>query len=80
MLVYKQHHTCVKSIFFSSIPVAIGVEYRCYPFQPQLVLPFLPKSRTERVISSGLNDQGTQRRTPEAPQQAHTTAALIKFK
>lgn len=56
------------------------MEYRCYPFQPQLVLPFLPKSRTERVISSGLNDQGTQRRTPEAPQQAHTTAALIKFK
>lgn len=45
------------------IPVTIGVEYRCYPFQGQLVLPFLPKSRTERVISSGLDDQGTQGRS-----------------
>ncbi|XP_035808273.2 DNA mismatch repair protein Mlh3 isoform X1 [Amphiprion ocellaris] len=32
-----------------------GMEYRCYPFQVDLVLPFLPKSRPERVISSGLD-------------------------
>ncbi|KAM4540318.1 DNA mismatch repair protein Mlh3 [Fundulus diaphanus] len=30
-----------------------GVEYRCYPFQLELVLPFLPKSGQGRVISSG---------------------------
>ncbi|KAK5857329.1 hypothetical protein PBY51_010581 [Eleginops maclovinus] len=35
----------------------MGMEYRCYPFQVDLVLPFLPKSRTERVISSGLDDR-----------------------
>ncbi|XP_019940800.2 DNA mismatch repair protein Mlh3 isoform X1 [Paralichthys olivaceus] len=36
-----------------------GMEYRCYPFQVDLVLPFLSKSRTERVISSGLDGRGT---------------------
>ncbi|XP_034714786.1 DNA mismatch repair protein Mlh3 [Etheostoma cragini] len=36
-----------------------GMEPRCYPFQIDLVLPFLPKSRTDRVISSGLDDRGT---------------------
>ncbi|XP_031134550.1 DNA mismatch repair protein Mlh3 isoform X1 [Sander lucioperca] len=36
-----------------------GMEHRCYPFQVDLVFPFLPKSRTERVISSGLDDRGT---------------------
>ncbi|KAF7670247.1 hypothetical protein LDENG_00043280 [Lucifuga dentata] len=30
-----------------------GMEYRCYPFQADLVLPFLPKSRADRVLSSG---------------------------
>lgn len=35
------------------------MEYRCYPFQVDLVLPFLPKSRTERVISSVLDGRGT---------------------
>ncbi|XP_033968055.1 DNA mismatch repair protein Mlh3 isoform X1 [Pseudochaenichthys georgianus] len=35
----------------------MGMEYRCYPFQMELVLPFLPKSRTERVLSSGLDDR-----------------------
>ncbi|XP_070698488.1 DNA mismatch repair protein Mlh3 [Pempheris klunzingeri] len=34
-----------------------GMEYRCYPFQVDLVIPFLPKARTERVISSGLDDR-----------------------
>lgn len=46
--------------FFPSVPGAIGVTYTCYPFQAELVLPFLPKSRTDRMISSGLNDQGTR--------------------
>ncbi|CAB1419429.1 unnamed protein product [Pleuronectes platessa] len=32
-----------------------GMESRCYPFQVDLVLPFLSHSRTERVISSGLD-------------------------
>ncbi|XP_024121304.1 DNA mismatch repair protein Mlh3 isoform X2 [Oryzias melastigma] len=32
-----------------------GMEYRCYPFQLAVVLPFLPKSRSERLISSGLD-------------------------
>ncbi|XP_044023630.1 DNA mismatch repair protein Mlh3 isoform X2 [Siniperca chuatsi] len=40
-----------------SVISEIGMEYRCYPFQVDLVLPFLPKSRTERVISSGLDDR-----------------------
>ncbi|CDQ68006.1 unnamed protein product [Oncorhynchus mykiss] len=30
-----------------------GIEYRCYPFQMDLVLPFLPKSKSGRVLSSG---------------------------
>lgn len=60
MFPHEEHNACVKKYIYSSIPVAIGAAYTCYPFQAQLVLPFLPKSRTERVISSGLNDQGTQ--------------------
>ncbi|XP_045918804.1 DNA mismatch repair protein Mlh3 isoform X1 [Micropterus dolomieu] len=40
-----------------SVISEVGMEYRCYPFQVDLVLPFLPKSRTERVISSGLDDR-----------------------
>ncbi|XP_028293334.1 DNA mismatch repair protein Mlh3 isoform X2 [Gouania willdenowi] len=32
----------------------MGMECTCYPFQMDVVLPFLPKSRPERVISSGL--------------------------
>ncbi|XP_036007004.1 LOW QUALITY PROTEIN: DNA mismatch repair protein Mlh3 [Fundulus heteroclitus] len=36
-----------------SVISEMGVEYRCYPFQLELVLPFLPKSRQGRVISSG---------------------------
>ncbi|XP_070776806.1 DNA mismatch repair protein Mlh3 [Enoplosus armatus] len=41
-----------------SVISEMGMEYRCYPFQVALVLPFVPKSRTERVISSGLDDRG----------------------
>ncbi|XP_062296052.1 DNA mismatch repair protein Mlh3 isoform X1 [Scomber scombrus] len=41
-----------------SVISEIGMEYRCYPFQVDLVLPFLPKSRAERVISSGPGDRG----------------------
>ncbi|XP_034050840.1 DNA mismatch repair protein Mlh3-like isoform X2 [Thalassophryne amazonica] len=36
-----------------SVVTETGMEYRCYPFQVALVLPFLPKSRADRVISSG---------------------------
>ncbi|KAM3871356.1 DNA mismatch repair protein Mlh3 [Diretmus argenteus] len=36
-----------------SVVSKAGIEYRCYPFQMDLVLPFLPKSKAERVISSG---------------------------
>ncbi|XP_038147400.1 DNA mismatch repair protein Mlh3 isoform X1 [Cyprinodon tularosa] len=36
-----------------SIFSEMGVEYRCYPFQLDLVLPFLPNPRQGRVISSG---------------------------
>uniref|UniRef100_A0A3P8XPR2 DNA mismatch repair protein Mlh3 n=1 Tax=Esox lucius TaxID=8010 RepID=A0A3P8XPR2_ESOLU len=32
-----------------------GVEYRCYPFQMNLVLPFLPKSKPGRVLNDILN-------------------------
>ncbi|XP_054652626.1 DNA mismatch repair protein Mlh3 isoform X2 [Dunckerocampus dactyliophorus] len=35
-----------------SVVSETGVEYKCYPFQAELVLPFLPKSRGERVLSS----------------------------
>ncbi|KAE8289846.1 DNA mismatch repair protein Mlh3 MutL protein-like protein 3 [Larimichthys crocea] len=40
-----------------SVISEMGMEYRCYPFQVDLVLPFLPKSRTDRVISSGLDNR-----------------------
>ncbi|TKS86474.1 DNA mismatch repair protein [Collichthys lucidus] len=40
-----------------SVISEMGMEYRCYPFQADLVLPFLPKSRTDRVISSGLDNR-----------------------
>ncbi|KAK9533598.1 hypothetical protein VZT92_008706 [Zoarces viviparus] len=43
-----------------SVVSEMGMEYRCYPFQVDLVLPFLPKSRTERVISSVLDGSGTR--------------------
>ncbi|KAJ7988638.1 hypothetical protein DPEC_G00311290 [Dallia pectoralis] len=33
-----------------------GVEYRCYPFPMNLVLPFLPKSKPGRGLSSGLGN------------------------
>uniref|UniRef100_A0A673XAB0 MutL homolog 3 n=1 Tax=Salmo trutta TaxID=8032 RepID=A0A673XAB0_SALTR len=36
-----------------------GIEYRCYPFQMDLVLPFLPKSKAGRVLSSGPDNRGT---------------------
>ncbi|XP_026158696.1 DNA mismatch repair protein Mlh3 isoform X2 [Mastacembelus armatus] len=40
-----------------SVITEMGTEYRCYPFQMDLVLPFLCKSRRERVISSGPDDR-----------------------
>ncbi|XP_060750778.1 DNA mismatch repair protein Mlh3 isoform X1 [Tachysurus vachellii] len=35
-----------------SVVSKTGFEYRCYPFQTDLVLPFLPKPRAERVCST----------------------------
>ncbi|XP_076017864.1 DNA mismatch repair protein Mlh3 isoform X2 [Genypterus blacodes] len=47
-----------------------GAEHRCYPFQADLVLPFLPKSRAERVMSSGPEDRDV------APQSADSLSSL----
>ncbi|XP_053339254.1 DNA mismatch repair protein Mlh3 isoform X1 [Clarias gariepinus] len=35
-----------------------GFEYRCYPFQTDLILPFLPKPRAERVHSTSIECGG----------------------
>lgn len=43
-------------VVFFFLPV--GFEYRCYPFQTDLVLPFLPKPRAERVRSTGIENGG----------------------
>lgn len=40
------------------MPQTVGMESKCYPFQRDLVLPFVPKSRSARVISVGLDDKG----------------------
>ncbi|XP_071354333.1 DNA mismatch repair protein Mlh3 [Trachinotus anak] len=48
---------CTSDVTNMAVISETGMEYRCYPFQVDLVLPFLPKSRTERVISSGLDDR-----------------------
>ncbi|TWW72163.1 DNA mismatch repair protein [Takifugu flavidus] len=37
----------------------MGMEYKCYPFQRDLVLPFVPKSRSARVINARLDGKGT---------------------
>ncbi|XP_048034102.1 DNA mismatch repair protein Mlh3 isoform X2 [Megalobrama amblycephala] len=34
-----------------------GFEYRCYPFHTDIVLPFLPKPRTERALNSGTDSR-----------------------
>ncbi|XP_043080956.1 DNA mismatch repair protein Mlh3 isoform X1 [Puntigrus tetrazona] len=34
-----------------------GFEYRCYPFHTDIVLPFLPKPRAERVLNSGIDSR-----------------------
>ncbi|KAL0969119.1 hypothetical protein UPYG_G00222820 [Umbra pygmaea] len=36
-----------------SVVSKTGIEYRCYPFQVDQVLPFLPKSKPGRELSSG---------------------------
>ncbi|KAJ8341570.1 hypothetical protein SKAU_G00338610 [Synaphobranchus kaupii] len=48
---------CTTDVTTMSISVISrkGFEYTCYPFQSELVLPFLPRSRAERVLSSGLD-------------------------
>ncbi|XP_077412647.1 DNA mismatch repair protein Mlh3 isoform X2 [Vanacampus margaritifer] len=46
-----------------SVVSETGTEYRCYPFQAELVLPFLPKTRGERVLSAGTDDAGDNAET-----------------
>ncbi|KAI5609107.1 DNA mismatch repair protein Mlh3 isoform X1, partial [Silurus asotus] len=41
-----------------SVVSKTGFEYRCYPFQTDLVLPFLPKPRAERVHSTSIENGG----------------------
>ncbi|XP_019712949.1 DNA mismatch repair protein Mlh3 isoform X1 [Hippocampus comes] len=41
-----------------SVVSETGMEYRCYPFQAEQVLPFLPKARGERVLHAGRDDTG----------------------
>ncbi|XP_062325905.1 DNA mismatch repair protein Mlh3 isoform X1 [Osmerus eperlanus] len=54
--------TCTSDITNMAISVVSnkGFEYRCYPFQMDVVLPFLPKSRAGRVLSSGPNHRGIE--------------------
>ncbi|KAL7859330.1 hypothetical protein SRHO_G00144770 [Serrasalmus rhombeus] len=40
-----------------SVVSKTGFEYRCYPFQTDIVLPFLPKPRAERTLSSNTDDR-----------------------
>ncbi|KAM6968462.1 DNA mismatch repair protein Mlh3 [Tautogolabrus adspersus] len=64
---YKDPHTeetqvrCTSDVTNMAVSVIskMGMEHRCYPFQVDLVLPFLPKSRRERLISSGFDERGT---------------------
>ncbi|XP_037097660.1 DNA mismatch repair protein Mlh3 [Syngnathus acus] len=46
-----------------SVVSETGTEYRCYPFQAELVLPFLPKPRGERVLIAGTDDAGDNVKT-----------------
>ncbi|KAJ8396882.1 hypothetical protein AAFF_G00012050 [Aldrovandia affinis] len=48
---------CTTDVTTMSVSVISGkgFEYKCYPFQTELVLPYLPRSRAERVLSSGLD-------------------------
>lgn len=41
------------------MPQTVGMESKCYPFQRDLVLPFVPKSRSARVIGVELEDRGS---------------------
>ncbi|KAI4876017.1 hypothetical protein NFI96_019281 [Prochilodus magdalenae] len=41
-----------------------GFEYRCYPFQTDIVLPFLPKPRAERALSSSIDGRDEQDKGP----------------
>ncbi|XP_061649990.1 DNA mismatch repair protein Mlh3 isoform X2 [Phyllopteryx taeniolatus] len=46
-----------------SVVSQTGMEYRCYPFHAELVLPFLPKAGRERVLSAGTDDTGDNVKT-----------------
>nr|XP_023684082.1 DNA mismatch repair protein Mlh3 isoform X3 [Paramormyrops kingsleyae] len=62
---------CVSDVTTMAVSVISrnGIEYRCYPFQAELVLPFLPRSRAERVLSSGLDEK-------DEPQSADSLSSL----
>ncbi|XP_077587333.1 DNA mismatch repair protein Mlh3 [Stigmatopora nigra] len=49
---------CTSDITNMAISVVseTGMESRCYPFQADLVLPFLPKDRGERLLSAGIDN------------------------
>ncbi|XP_057715809.1 DNA mismatch repair protein Mlh3 isoform X2 [Corythoichthys intestinalis] len=49
---------CTSDITNMAISVVseTGTECRCYPFQADLVLPFLPEDKEQRVLSAGTDD------------------------
>ncbi|XP_067336010.1 DNA mismatch repair protein Mlh3 isoform X2 [Channa argus] len=58
--IQETHVQCTSDVTNMAVSVVTkkGMEYRCYPFQVDVVFPFLSKSRTERVISSGPDGRG----------------------
>ncbi|TRZ02457.1 hypothetical protein DNTS_030284 [Danionella cerebrum] len=50
---------CIKDVTNMAISVVskTGFEYRCYPFQTDSVLPFLPKPQAERAFNSGTDSR-----------------------
>lgn len=66
-------------LLYCRIPV--GMEYRCYPFQAEQVLPFLPKPRGERVLHSGTDDTGTEplKDLSEGPVLIYCTTLNVPF-
>ncbi|XP_048830042.1 DNA mismatch repair protein Mlh3 [Brienomyrus brachyistius] len=68
---------CVSDVTTMAVSVISrnGFEYRCYPFQAELVLPFLPRSRAERVLSSGLDEEVSKLTCP--PCSSETSGNLL---
>uniref|UniRef100_A0A4W5MXW7 MutL homolog 3 n=1 Tax=Hucho hucho TaxID=62062 RepID=A0A4W5MXW7_9TELE len=50
---------CVSVYYLAFLPSPAGIEYRCYPFQMDLVLPFLPKSKAGRVLRDDIQDSNS---------------------